>query len=300
MKKATFPKSVLAVCLTVIMLTLSFHTAKSQTFPFSEDFDSTPDTTLPAGWIKSNTNSYYGVDDYIDVYSNEGIANSKAVMLRIHTTYIYEDTLLTPVIGPITSNTILNVNYKFIQASDLNGTGTGPYAGGSFSSQFFWGDLGKFRISIINTSNNIQTVVFQADSTNHIPSMAYMPKTINLSSFAGQNIKIAFTFDGFSEDYFSEFWLDNVIVNDYNVSVDNSLDQKESTTVFPNPTKGELTFHCKEDVKATIYDVVGRIVYQENIAEPTHTIHLDKNPAGIYLVNVKGATTNKTYRIIKQ
>lgn len=307
-----FSKLVVGTALTIV----TFQTVKAQTFPFLEDFNSTPDSTLPSGWtavqdygMSVPTPSPY--NPYITVYSNQGVSNSKAAVLGLFSTAAVRDSLFTPLIGPITANTIFNVDYKFVQENGSWGgtmfpTNVGPYSAGSFNYPYFtepvpW--IGTFKIVIINTANNNQTTIFQIDSTNHTPSLAYSQQTFNLGSFAGQNIKIAFIFSGISSEFspagISEIWLDDISVNDFTTTGVNEL-QKENTNVFPNPTQDELTISSNETVEVTIYDITGRSVHTENISEAQHTIHLANQQAGIYTVAVRGTHTNKTFRVVKQ
>jgi hypothetical protein len=305
MKKNTtlLLKAKVIVCI-IALSTFTFHVLKSQTFPFSEDFDLVPDTTLPSGWAK-NYNAY----TFINVYSNEGVNNSKAAMLRLYSTYTMADTLFSPVIGPVTANASLSIKYKFIQAPASSLATTGPYAAGSFNWPFFWYTntnsvfFPNFKIVVINTANNAETTILQTDSTNYISSMSYVLQTPSLSNFSGQNIKIAFILNGLCENYFSEFWIDDIIIDDSLLSTnikEMKEIQKETTNVFPNPTQDELTIISEEAVTVTVYDIVGRVVYKENVSEPKHTIHLSENPTGIYTVSVYGANINRKYHIAKK
>lgn len=298
MKKITISLTQTIVCAITIVLIFTVHHAKSQTFPLSENFNLTPDSTLPAGWSRAG----YAMT-FANVYQNEGTGNSNAARLQIHSTHVMNDSVFTPVIGTITANTLLSVSYKFIQAPADDYTQSGPYVAGNFSSNTFYLPNvfpPSFQIVVIDVSNNSKTVIMQADSTNHISNTAYISKTLNLSGFSGQNIKIAFVLNGLSEDYLSDLWLDDLNINDYTVSINKQETKKETTHVFPNPAEDKLTIQCDETVTATVYDITGRVVYKESISEPLHTVNLAKNPAGLYTVALHGVNTNKTYRIIKR
>ncbi|MBL7932397.1 MAG: T9SS type A sorting domain-containing protein [Bacteroidia bacterium] len=89
-----------------------------------------------------------------------------------------------------------------------------------------------------------------------------------------------------------------------NNSVTNLINQSEKSTdeewvnIYPNPTNGDLTISCKDeagscDVK--IYDLQGRIVYQEQVkAGLENNCQINNLPASIYLIEVK--KENKTIR----
>ncbi len=75
-------------------------------------------------------------------------------------------------------------------------------------------------------------------------------------------------------------------------------------TVFPNPTNGDVNIRTKinvGDVTVAIYDMNGRKVLSQNITlENIATISTSSLNAGIYVVNIEGASYTHTTKLIKE
>jgi len=69
---------------------------------------------------------------------------------------------------------------------------------------------------------------------------------------------------------------------------------------FPNPTINNLTLNLKENSTIEITNILGEIVYIENLNEGTQTIIFNNNKNGIYFVKVTSENVNSLYKIIKQ
>jgi len=94
------------------------------------------------------------------------------------------------------------------------------------------------------------------------------------------------------------------IITDFSLDIDDfSLDQ--SITLFPNPTKGNITLQNNNDItlsEVIIYDSIGRIINSQQIDNTTvdTQISLENHPDGIYFVRINSENTNVVRRIIKQ
>jgi len=76
-------------------------------------------------------------------------------------------------------------------------------------------------------------------------------------------------------------------------------------TVYPNPVKDELTVNLgtvKDDYQVEIIGSLGQVIYKAKTSDQTLKVLLSDKPAGIYIVNIKGAKTgsNKSIKIIKK
>jgi len=73
------------------------------------------------------------------------------------------------------------------------------------------------------------------------------------------------------------------------LSVENPFSRLEFN-IFPNPSSGIVTLEFEKPVnRLTVFDALGRLVYQENSQYQTQLqIDLGHLPEGLYLVQVEG------------
>ncbi|TRW26675.1 T9SS type A sorting domain-containing protein [Flavobacterium zepuense] len=70
--------------------------------------------------------------------------------------------------------------------------------------------------------------------------------------------------------------------------------------VYPNPTTGILNFSTTEAVDVTVTDVTGKTVYTAKTVNDGGSVNLSSLQKGMYIVQLKGATTQTTEKIIIQ
>jgi hypothetical protein len=83
-------------------------------------------------------------------------------------------------------------------------------------------------------------------------------------------------------------------VNEHNGS------KKNAVKCYPNPAKQNFTIESKEVQSITITDITGKIVYENQQAEPTTTVTCKEWPAGIYFVKCSSANFNQIEKIVVQ
>lgn len=78
------------------------------------------------------------------------------------------------------------------------------------------------------------------------------------------------------------------------------------TTVWPNPSSSEFFFSLKDNqdarVAIRVHNIIGQQVYEKADVDATQTFSWNASgkPAGLYLVKISGANTNKNFRIVKR
>ena len=95
-----------------------------------------------------------------------------------------------------------------------------------------------------------------------------------MTSYAGQNVRIAFRND--SNDQYVMF-LDNIRIAANNVlSTDEVL--KSQTTIFPNPTKGEINIKTDKKIKSsTVFDLSGKGFVTNKFRESKYQFFCKRN-----------------------
>ena len=267
--------------------------AQTPVYPLNEDFDAvstigSPATgALPTGWSSTSGFKVYGVENLQPHgYSVPNACSSE--MSALHA----QDTLLTPLIGPITANTKVSLSYRFVNKAGYPATGTTLGAGDKVTID---ANIGG------NWSNAVATI---DNTTNPSPLSTYTTYTytnIAFSFLAGQNIQLRIDVARANGDWYLD--IDNFIVADNITGIATNIANAPSLSVYPNPSKGNFTvslknYQANNQIEVNVYNFIGQKVKtisaegavnsQINIS----TLGLEK---GMYIVEVKsGSEVAKT------
>lgn len=152
--------------------------------------------------------------------------------------------------------------------------------------------LEDYKVYISTTGNqvaNFQTILKNVQNEPNTGNT----HTVNISSYAGQNVRIAFRND--SNDQYVMF-LDNIKISANNVLSTNDISTSK-TNIFPNPTKGEVNIKTNKKIRSTsVLDMSGKVV---SIGD-SEKVDLSSFTKGTYILQVEYADgTNSTEKIIK-
>ncbi|MFL9834950.1 T9SS type A sorting domain-containing protein [Chryseobacterium terrae] len=93
---------------------------------------------------------------------------------------------------------------------------------------------------------------------------------------------------------------------DFDVKITNGslstgeIDLKSEVSVYPNPVKNNLNIsNLKEKTDVVVYDMQGRQMLKTNV-KPDSGINLSHLSPGVYIVNVRNSTVEKSIKIVKQ
>ncbi|MDR2234628.1 MAG: T9SS type A sorting domain-containing protein [Chryseobacterium sp.] len=128
------------------------------------------------------------------------------------------------------------------------------------------------------------------------PYANWQEVTLNLDTYAGQTIKIGFQYMS-ANQYM--FMLDDVKVTASGVLATNEVSKtKSNTSLYPNPTKGEVHIKTDKKVKTTsVFDMTGKIAHQGESGKTD----ISSLPKGTYLMKIEFEDgTSATEKIIKQ
>ena len=92
------------------------------------------------------------------------------------------------------------------------------------------------------------------------------------------------------------------ITQDVNVctGVNSIAAANNALTIYPNPFNGIVNIHVTSTYKITVLDVLGKIVYSEQLEEGTHAINLSRYASGLYIVKAENNDHTKTIRLVKE
>lgn len=143
----------------------------------------------------------------------------------------------------------------------------------------------------------LDTILFFVDhvllhSSNFSNSLDNMPSSnldiINFYGLAG--------FNGVAETY---YYVDDFKVIDLGHTVGISAPLKSELSIFPNPSKDVVTINSATNLKQIIiYDISGKIIFQENLTGTRYqfsTVHMQ---AGIYNIQLTTETTINMEKLV--
>jgi hypothetical protein len=70
--------------------------------------------------------------------------------------------------------------------------------------------------------------------------------------------------------------------------------------MYPNPTNGnKIYFNVTQDVKVTIYKVLGKLIQTENVNVNTNNIDISTLSKGMYILKINSENQFITKKLIK-
>ena len=269
----------------------------AQTYPLHENFDAvstsgSPATgVLPSGWTGGTGTAFkvYGIEN-LSPHGNSPNNACSVEMTSSHTA----DTLITPLIGPITANTKVSIAYRFVNKASYPSTGY----------QLTTNDEVKIDAYLAGAWNNVATISL---STNPTATNAYTTYTYNCTScgtlvgFGFTTLKIRMDVARAAGDWYLD--VDDFQVGDVLAGIAENAANTPALSVFPNPNNGNFTvllknYQANKEVEVNIFNYLGQkvktVTAEGNVNNQisVNTLGLEK---GMYLVEVKsGSEVAKT------
>ncbi|MBK1894596.1 T9SS-dependent choice-of-anchor J family protein [Chryseobacterium paridis] len=136
--------------------------------------------------------------------------------------------------------------------------------------------------------------IISGASPSVAPYAAWQQVTQSLDTYSGQTIRIGIQY---MSDNRYMFMVDDVKVTTGTLST-SEVSSKTQTSIYPNPTKGEIEIKTDKKIKSvSIFDVSGRSVLKTTSAKP----NLSSFSKGTYLMQVEFADgTSSTEKVIKE
>lgn len=260
----------------LLLLSLFFliiHITQSQGITWSDNFESYEGTgSIPPTFGGG-----------MRVYSAHGTGNSKALCIQF-SSFKQTDSTVTPLIGPIPSGSFFNFDYRF--AAYVGGQAFNGYALNS----------DKVEVYVAADGQTFGQPLLSIDASNHSPSVDFSSRSVDLSSFEGQSIRIKIRGQrGNPADYF--FDTDN-----FQVSQTNSLNTSliPDFIIYPNPSEDRLVMLQfpvpVKEIQVEVLNIVGAVVLKKRAYGQRIELDTENLPKGVYYVKVG----NRTKKLIKK
>lgn len=105
-------------------------------------------------------------------------------------------------------------------------------------------------------------------------------------------------------DFYSASTNDTMYIDDIKMGPDLTASTDDFSaskfSVYPNPVQDVLNIKSASSVdKVVVYDILGKVVLQENPGKISPAINMSSLPSGAYMVNVTIGNASKTVKVIK-
>jgi hypothetical protein len=84
-----------------------------------------------------------------------------------------------------------------------------------------------------------------------------------------------------------------------NISTTDELGM-ETISIFPNPTTNLITINGLHKATIELYNTSGQLLSIKEEASDVEQFNMSQYPVGVYYFNIKSASINKAYKVIKQ
>lgn len=250
-------KTILVICI-LFIFQMSLH---AQQYPYMQDFEGYSSFSAPNDWTHTSPG--------FQIYPTRGVNGSKA-MIRELFNLSTSDSVISPLIGPVNSQSMLSFDYRIVE-----------YIGSTpISHTLTSGDQIEIKV---DDGTGSPITEYLIDMNNHIDNASYSNISIGLGSYAGLNINIMIKGIRASGDFFIE--IDNFMVQDATSSGHINADKNE-IKLFPNPFNNYLLVSSAKKSDVLIFDLTGKKVLETQTGIDNNIINTEELKCGNYLIKV--------------
>ena len=253
----------LRILIIAVISTLSLTSAKAQTFPVFEDFESYTAFQVPTDFTGD-----------ISVYLTHGTFRSKGLASNMNQ-FNTNDSIITPPYGPIDGGTVLLFDWRIVLGNLYP----------NLTVNLVQGD--EFEVLGSSDGVNYQSLTL-VDVTNFVPDTNFTSASLSLNIFAGDIITLKFRVQrGNNPD---DYWVDVDNILMFDVTSVAALTSKD-ISFFPTIVSDRLNFQLSKPINGAveIYSMTGKLVKTERIEDASNgSFDLSGLAAGSYIVKLLG------------
>lgn len=261
--------------LLLIIFFLTAHITQSQGITWSDNFESYEGTgSIPPTFGGG-----------MRVYSAHGTGNSKALCIQF-SSFKQTDSTITPLIGPIPPGSFFNFDYRF----------AAYVAGQAFNGFALNSD--KVEVFVAADGQTFGQPLLSIDASNHSPTVDFSPRSVDLSNFEGQSIRIKIRGQrGNPADYF--FDTDNFQVSQTNAINTSSI---PDFIIYPNPSEDRMVMlqfpSPVKEIQVEVLNIVGAVVLKKTAQGQRIELDTEHLPKGIYYVKVGNRSKKQIKKLV--
>lgn len=139
-----------------------------------------------------------------------------------------------------------------------------------------------------------ETATFTAGGAN---SYTWSEGTFNQLLLVSPLANTTYTLEGTSTEGCTTMKTISVVVSPCTDIVENSVDGL--LRIYPNPTNGKVLVDVPRHLQLTIFDNMGRVIFEKNLSEGTHSIDLKNYPNGVYILKASYQNQIRIFKLVK-
>jgi len=184
---------------------------------------------------------------------------------------------------------------------------------GNIASEYFSGDIDEVRVwnKVLNATDILNTMNCELQATetglvayykfnqgNDSVNNSTVNSLLDSSSNANNGTLTGFALTGTTSNWRSG---STITTGNTCATLGNSdFENVTSITIYPNPSTGIFNIVSQQNVSVLIYDLLGKLVYNQSIVNGTNSIDISNFNAGVYLLKATDANGNtETHKLIK-
>ena len=265
------------------------------TLPYSEDFENM--SIDNSEWIVSNVDGSTTWDT-IPTSGLNGSIHSASMQLYNYNNLNEKDELIS------TNITLPNQDSIFLRF-DLAYQYFLPIPTLADSMAIFISTDCGITYSLVYNKGGTNLQTHPTSTSNFVPQSSDQWRTeyVDLTSYANNDVIVKFVCHNRSGN---NLYLDNIWVYEGAEPIITNIENPilETLSIYPNPTKSSITIDIGkneiENSTLSIFDLLGKIVYQKQVLKKSNPINLEEFSNGIYIVKFSNNNGVITKKIIKE
>lgn len=227
-----------------------------------------------------------------------------------HVSMVYDDTTLKIYInGVVVGSTSVPLGYSLANTSPQTFIGKSGFVG-----EIFQGDIDEVRVwnKVLNATDILNTMncELQASETglvayykfnqgNDSVNNASVTTLLDSSGNANNGTLTNFALTGTSSN-----WRSGSTVTTGNICAtlgNSDFENIAKIFIYPNPSTGVFNIVSQQDMVVEIYDMLGKLVLNQNVSIGTGSVDISNFSSGVYLLKAFGAEgSSASYKLIKK
>lgn len=184
---------------------------------------------------------------------------------------------------------------------------------GNLASEHFNGDIDEVRVwnKVLNATDILNTMNCELQATetglvayykfnrgNDSVNNSTVTSLLDSSGNANNGTLTNFALTGTASNWKSG---SAIITGNTCATLGNSdFDNETRITIYPNPSTRIFNIVSQQNISVEIYDLLGKLVYNQSLANGTNSIDISNFNAGVYLLKATDANGNtETHKLIK-
>lgn len=184
---------------------------------------------------------------------------------------------------------------------------------GNLASEHFNGDIDEVRVwnKVLNATDILNTMNCELQATetglvayykfnqgNDSVNNSTVNSLLDSSSNANNGTLTGFALTGTTSNWRSG---STITTGNACATLGNSdFENVTSITIYPNPSTGIFNIVSQQNASVEIYDLLGKLVYNQSLVSGTNSIDISNFNAGVYLLKATDANGNtETHKLIK-